>query len=154
MMAHAIDHTTDVAPGSTDRTRSARAIGTRPGRCGATGPSDPAAGRRPQLRDDRDHDRLQFPDDRVVEASLRAGRPSRTVRPSSRLEADGADAGLGSADHDVDPPGAAAWRDPLVDAVARTKAGCAAHDCRAGLAAGRPATASARAVHAVDGSRV
>ena len=154
MMAPAIDHGSGAARRPTDRARSARAIGTRAGGCRATGAGDSAVGRRPQLRHDRDDDGLQFADDRVVETPVRAGRPAGMGGPASRLETDGADARPGCAQHDLDPSAAAARRDPVVHAIARAETGGAAHDCRAGLAAGGPATASARTVHAVDGSGV
>jgi hypothetical protein len=153
MMAHAIDIAcADDRP--TSRPRSARAIGTRSCGCGATRAGHSAARRGLQLRCDCHDDRMQFADDCPVEAALRAGRSGGIGRPPSRLEADRADAGPGSAHHDVDAPTAASWRDPLVHPVARPPAGCATHDGRARLAPRRPAAPSTRAVHAVDRSRI
>jgi hypothetical protein len=51
------------------------------------------------------------------------------LRAASRLEADCADAGPGSAHHDVDAPTAASWRHTLVHAGARPQAGRPAQDC-------------------------
>src|SRR5215469_2251641 len=149
MMAHATDIAcADDRP--TTRSRSARAIGTWSCGCGETRTGHSAARRRQQLRRDRRDDRRQLADDRLVEAALREGRTGGLGRPPSRLEAHRADAGPGSADHDVDPTAAAAWRHALVHAVARPQAGRPAHDYRARLAPRRPAAPSTRAVHAVD----
>ena len=93
-------------------------------------------------------------DDCPVEAALRDRRAGGIDRAPSRLEADGPDARPGRPHHDVDPAAAAARRDALVHAVARAETGRPAHDGRPGLAAGGPATASARTVHAVDRSGV
>ena len=151
-MAHAIDIAcADDRP--TIRARSARAIGTRSCGCGAPRAGHSAARRRLQLRHDRHDDRLQFADDRLVEATVRERRTRRICGPSSRLEADRPDARLGSAHHDVDASPAAARRDTLVHAIAGAEAGCAAHDCGARLAC-RSAAPSTRTLHAIDRSRV
>src|SRR5688572_7946302 len=101
MMAHAIDIArADDRP--TIRSRSAGALGARSCGCGAPRARHSAAGRRLQLRHDRHDDRLQLADDRVVEATVRDGRPRRLGRPSSWLEAERPDAGPRSAHHGVD----------------------------------------------------
>src|SRR3954466_14191091 len=76
--------------------------------------------------------------------------PGRIGGAASRLETHRPDTSPRGAHHDVDASPTTAWRDALVHAIAGPEAGRAAHDCRARLAACRPAAASTRAVHAVD----
>src|SRR5262245_60500406 len=117
MMAHAIcDDTVRADRGTASRSRNARAIGAWTRRRGATGTGAAAARRRLQLRHRRRADRVQFADDRVVEATLHRGRGRRTDRSPSWLEADRTDAGTRSPHHGVDAPAAVARRDALVDA--------------------------------------
>src|SRR5579862_1635503 len=133
MMAHAIDIAcADDRP--TVRPRSPHAIGTWSSGCGAPRAGHSVAGRRLQLRRDRHHDWMQFADDCAVEAALREGRPGGIGRPPSWLEANRADASLGSAHHDVDATAAAAWSHALVHAVARPETGRTTHDRRARVA--------------------
>src|SRR5579859_8211840 len=145
MMAHAIDIACpDARPAP--RARGARAIGPWTRRRGATRPGHSVARGGLQLCRDRRDDGRELADDRLVEAALREGRPGRLGRPSSRLDAQRADAGAGSADHDVDATAAAPWGHPLVDAIARPQTGGAAHDHSARLAPRQPAAPSTRAV--------
>src|SRR5215831_13430652 len=123
MMAHAIhDDTAGVDRGTAPRSGNARAIGAWARRRGAprTGPA--AARRRLQLRHRRRADRVQFADDRVVEAALPDRRRRRIDRSPSGLETDGPDTGARSAHHDVDAPFAASRGDALVDPVAWAQA--------------------------------
>src|SRR5688500_1615744 len=86
MMAHAIHiDARDPDHGPTTSPRDPRALGTGTCGCGATGARAAAARRRAQLRRHRDHDRLQFADDRVVETALREGRGGGFGGPLPRL---------------------------------------------------------------------
>ena len=149
-MAHAIhDDAVRADRGRAPRSGNARAIGAWASRRSATSTGPAAARRWLQLRHRRRAHRVQFADDRLVEAALPDGRCRRIDRSSSGLEADRPDAGAGRAHHGVDAPPAASRHDALVDAVARSQAGRAAHDCRPRVAPCRAATASTRALHAI-----
>lgn len=78
MMANAIhDDSVRADRGTARRPRNACAIGAWPSQRGAPRPGPAAARRRLQLRDGRRADRVQFADDRVVEAALHDGRDRR-----------------------------------------------------------------------------
>src|ERR1700704_2004503 len=103
MMAHAIYGDTVRADHETaPRPRNACAIGAWASRRGATGTGPSAARRRLQLRHGRRADRVQFADDRVVEAALPDGRRRRIDCSPSWLEADRTDAGARSPQPGVD----------------------------------------------------
>jgi len=85
-MAHAIDPSR-AHDRPTNGTRNACAVPAWPGRCGASRARHFAAGRRAQLRHHYDDDRVQFADDRLVEAPLRARRRGRAPGAPSRLQA-------------------------------------------------------------------
>src|SRR6476659_5325717 len=117
MMAYAIDIAgADRRPAH--RTRSSRAIGPRSCRCRATRAGHSAARRRLQLRRDREVDRLQFADARVVETTVREGRAGGTGGSPSRLEPCRPGARPGSAHHDVDATITTSWGHTLVHPVA------------------------------------
>src|SRR5258706_8050332 len=113
MMAHATDDSAAADHRPTRRARSTGAIGTRACRHGTTRASAVAVGGGPQLRHDRHDDRLQFADDRLVEATPRQGLPGGIGPPPAGLEALHAHTGAGGPYKAVDEPPPAPRPDAL-----------------------------------------
>src|SRR5438552_2877635 len=152
-MAYAIDEIRS-DDRATNAIGSAGAIASWSRGCRAPRACHPVARRRGYLFEHYGQDRLQLPDDRALEASLRSGWHRRTQRAPSGLEADRVDAGAAGPHPRVDSTHPAARRDALVHAIVGPQTWRAAHHRGPRVARCRSAAASPGALHALDRSRV